>query len=50
MRLESGTERGFSNTEWTIVKIAVFAPMHTDRVSIAAAAYPRCFHNNFKLN
>src|SRR5437660_7116080 len=50
MRLDSGTGRGLSRTEVTIVKIAVFAPRHTARVSIAVAAYARAFHNNLKPN
>src|SRR5262245_5816142 len=47
MRSESGTGSGVSKTEFTIVKIAVLAPIHTANVSIAVAAYPRSFHNTF---
>src|SRR5262245_51210399 len=47
MRSESGTGRGFSSTEFTIVKIAVLAPMQRASVTIAVAAYPRSFHNSF---
>src|SRR2546425_3146509 len=48
MRPDSGTGRGFSRTEFTIVKIAVLAPMQTASVIIAVAAYPRSFHRSFK--
>ena len=48
MRPDSGTGRGFRRTEFTIVKIAVLAPMQTASVIIAVAAYPRSFHRSFK--
>src|SRR5262245_57243506 len=48
IRADSGTGRGLSKTEFTIVKIAALIPMHTANVRIAVAAYPRSFHNTFR--
>src|SRR5213592_1226170 len=48
MRSDSGTDRGRSSTEFTMVKIAVLAPMQTAKVRIAVAANPRSFHSSLR--
>src|SRR5204862_4173023 len=47
---DSGTGSGLSSTEFTIVKIAVFAPIQTARVSIAVAAKARSFQRRRRAN
>src|SRR5438093_13775522 len=50
MRSDSGTGKGRSNTEFTIVNIAVFAPRQTASVRMTVAAYPRSFQRTRRLN
>src|SRR5437667_7493564 len=47
IRSDSGTGNGLSKTEFTMVKIAKFAPRHTASVRIAVVEKPRSFHNAF---
>src|SRR5437899_281929 len=44
IRSDSGTGKGLSKTEFTMVKIATFAPRHTASVRIAVTEKPRSFH------
>src|SRR5712691_3435244 len=47
IRSDSGTGKGLSKTEFTMVKIATFAPRHTASVRMAVVENPRSFHNAF---
>jgi hypothetical protein len=47
IRSDSGTGKGLSKTELTIVKIATLAPRQTTSVMIAVVEKPRSFHKAF---